>query len=411
MVLACREQAIKALRERLAYLAGTPDLDIGAGATLTSLTHRPVQHLAGVLDTLPRPRVAPVPPSQLLSAHPAHAQQRARPVLVECWRQAARGLLLGTAELTRADQQPWTHQPAAGWHLVGDAATTLEALLVLDDRLTTAGQLRPTTPDHGRGRRRDRLAQRLITTQAVRLAAWYGTDPTPDLATSGVRHDLGVGGHPPVVLVRGPGDFARAQRSLTALLHGHADLLRPGSHQRSGLLAARALSTGQIRLAQAFAGWADHAAQPDLAEQFRSRIPAFRELHTSTTRLAEVEKRRSPLLLAQQSEMVIALRSPTTGTARLTAEELRDLDRATHELTVTFGRTLRHEAIGSHNIVALDAETLGLPTAQPMTSTGWAFTAACQHLADQPPTTRRRALQAPQGPRQRERCGPRWRTP
>ncbi|MGN6131590.1 MAG: hypothetical protein ACTHOK_14715, partial [Nocardioidaceae bacterium] len=158
-------------------------------------------------------------------------------------------------------------------------------------------------------------------------AHWFGTDPTADLATSSIRHELGVGGHPPVTLVRRAGDFAAAQRSLAALLQGQAELLRPGSDQRAGLLAARALATGQIRLATAFATGADRANEHALAEQFRARIPAWRTLHVSTTRLAEVQKRRSPLLLAQQSEMVIAIRSPTAG--RLTAADLRDFNRAT----------------------------------------------------------------------------------
>jgi hypothetical protein len=199
-----------------------------------------------------------------------------------------------------------------------------------------------------------------------------------------VRHELGVGGSPPVTLVRRAQDYARAQRTLTAVLQGQASLLRPGSDQRPGLTAARALATGQIRLATTFASWADTADQPALAEQFRSRIPGWRALHVSTTRLAEVEKRRSPLLLAQQSEMVIGLRS-SPFRSRLSDLELHDLNAATHELTVTVGRTLRREALQAHNIVALDTEAIALPKAQPMTSTEWAFTSACQRLADAPP--------------------------
>lgn len=111
------------------------------------------------------------------------------------------------------------------------------------------------------------------------------------------------------------------------------------------------MATGQIRLAQTFAGWAHEAADPALEDQFRSRIPAWRALHVSTTRLAEVEKRRSPLLLAQQSEMAMRLRSPFPS--RLTIRELRDLNEATQEITVTLGRALRHESLGSRNIMAL----------------------------------------------------------
>ena len=70
---------------------------------------------------------------------------------------------------------------------------------------------------------------------------------------------------------------------------------------------------------------------------------------------------------------------------RLSDLELHDLNAATHELTVTVGRTLRREALQAHNIVALDTEAIGLPQAQPMTSTEWAFTSACQRLADARP--------------------------
>jgi hypothetical protein len=233
------------------------------------------------------------------------------------------------------------------------------------------------------------MTQRIVAAQAAKLAHWFGTEHIADLATSGVRHDLGVGGGPPVTIVRDAADYARAQRTLTALLQGQASLIRPGTDQRPGLTAARALATGQIRLAQRFAHWADDVADPALADKFRSRMPAWRDLHVSTTRLAEIEQRRSPLLLAQQSEMVIRLRSPFPS--RPSSEDLRDLNAATHELTVTLGRTLRDQALRARNIVALDSEQIGLPKAQPMTGTEWAFTAACQRLTEDP---------APQPPKQ-----------
>ena len=379
MVLACRDQTVKALRERLTYLAGGHEPTAERpGVTLASLAHRPVHHLWQVVETLPLPPVPEMPPSRLLPGPDAAAAA----TTPDRWRAVARNLLLGTAELTRADHQPWTHRSAAGWHLVGDTASTIEALLVLDDKLASAGAL----PD---GSEQTRMTQRLVAAQAAKLAHWFGTEHTADLATSGVRHDLGVGGGPPVTIVRDAADYARAQRTLTALLNGQASLIRPGTDQRPGLTAARALATGQIRLAQTFAHWADDVADPALADKFRSRMPAWRDLHVSTTRLAEIEKRRSPLLLAQQSEMVIRLRSPFPN--RPSSEDLRDLNAATHELTVTLGRTLRDQALRARNIVALDSEQIGLPKAQPMTGTEWAFTAACQRLTEDP---------APQPPKQ-----------
>jgi hypothetical protein len=375
VVLACRDQAINALRERLTHLgAGNEPITGQPAFTMGALAQRPLQCLSRILTTMPHPPITiAAPPSDLLPGPTAAAAG----TVADRWRCVARNLLLGTAELTRADHQPWVVQPAAGWHLAGDAASTIEALVVLDGTLLAAGVL-------DGGSERTRLVHRLVAEHVAKLAGWFGTDHTADLATAGVRHELGVGGSPPVTLVRRAQDYARAQRTLTAVLQGQASLLRPGSDQRPGLPAARALATGQIRLATTFARWADTANQPALAEQFRSRIPGWRALHVSTTRLAVVEKRRSPLLLAQQSEMVIGLRSPFPG--RLSERELHDLNAATHELTVTAGRTLRREALQAHNIVALDTEAIALPKAQPMTSTEWAFTSACQRLADaQPP--------------------------
>jgi len=372
VVLACRDQTVKAMRERLTYLAGNHGPTAQRpSVTLASLAHRPVHHLWQVVDTLPMPPVPEISPSRLLPG-PAAAAAATTP---DRWRAVARNLLLGTAELARADRQPWTHRSAAGWYLIGDTAATIEALLVLDDTLTTDGTL-PEGADHVR------MTHRLVVSHSAKLAQWFGTEDTADLATSGVRHDLGVGGGPPVTIVRDAADYAVAQRTLTALLHGQASLIRPGADQRPGLTAARALAVGQIRLAEMFAQWADDAAYPALANQFRSRIPAWRGLHVSTVRLAEIEKRRSPLLLAQQTEMVIRLRSPFPR--RLSNMDLHDLNAATQELTVTLGRTLREEALRARNILALDSEDIGPPEARPMIGIEWAFTAACQRLADDP---------------------------
>jgi len=97
--------------------------------------------------------------------------------------------------------------------------------------------------------------------------------------------------------------------------------------------------------------------------------------------------------------MVMRLRS--SFPSRPSHGELVDLNDATHELTATLGRTLRLEATHEHNIVALDPTGLGLPKPRLITSTGWAFTAACQELADDPAPISRREQRAV--PVQRER--------
>ncbi len=303
------------------------------------------------------------------------------------WRTVARGLLLGTAELTRADHQPWTHQPAAGWHLVGDTASTLEALLVLDDRLTAAGHL-PHDPDADR--RHDPMAQRLVVTQAARLASWYGTDPTADLATSSIRHELGVGGHPPVTLVRQAGDFARGAtqpgRPAPRTSRAPAARLRPAPRPAGRTRPGHRPDPPRHRLRQRRRPTRTSPRSPS------SSAPGSPPGGPCTSPPPGSPKSRSgaPHSCSPNSPRWSSRCAPPPPD-RLTAADLRDLNRATHELTVTLGRALRHEALETHNIVALDSEHLGLPRPEPMTSTGWAFTAACQRLADEPATARPRA--------------------
>lgn len=388
LVLLCRDQALKAIRDRLTYIAGDSEHATDRPiVTVASLAQRPVQHLAQVIHAVPLPAVPALPPSLLLPGPIAAAGTTS----VDRWRCIARNLLLGTAELARADHQPWTHQPEAGWHLVGDLAVTLEAVLVLDEDLVAKGILAHRTEQR-------RIAQRLVAGHAARLARWFGTDDIADLASSGVGSELGVAGSPPVRIVRDATDYVPAQRTLTAVLRGQASVIRPGSDQRPGLIAARALATGQIRLAQTFANWADDAGEPALAAQFRSRISAWRALHVSTVRLVEFEQRRSPLLLAQQSEMVIRLRSPFLS--RPSRTELHSLTEATHEVAIAAGTVLRHEALRTQNIVSLEYDDAGSPTPRAMLGPEWAFTTAAQRLVDDPPPVG--MPQPPAAARQRE---------
>ena len=289
LVLACRDQALSALRERLHYLgAGNQPAHIEPQIQVASVRRHPLHHLSRLLNSMPRTESADVPPSTLLPGPPATAAK----TVSDRWRCVARDLLLGTAELTRADHQPWTTRSSAGWFLVADAASTVEAILILDQALAKGGVLRAASE-------RGVVTQRLIAGDVAKMARWFGTDNVADLAEAGIKHKLGVGGGPPISMVRRIEHYAVAQQTLPALLHGDGTTSRPGTDQRPGIKAARALATGQIRLAQAFAHWAENeAGDSQLANQFRSRVPAFRALHISTARMAEVEQRRSPLLLA-----------------------------------------------------------------------------------------------------------------
>ena len=60
---------------------------------------------------------------------------------VELWRTAAVDLTAATHALVTAREKPWLEDPAQAWHLLGDTAVSLEAVLVLDEALEQAGVL------------------------------------------------------------------------------------------------------------------------------------------------------------------------------------------------------------------------------------------------------------------------------
>jgi hypothetical protein len=371
VILQCREHAVAALAERLDHLGG---LQHGAPKLRTvhvsSLSKQPVRHLSGLLKELHRSGPGATAPSDLLPGPPADTARDP----VDLWRCIARELMLANHELSAATRQPWTHKPEAGWYVLADTATAAEAL-VLDDRLGREGLL-PRVPSDGV------LARRLVAGDVARMAGWYGTDNSADLAAQSVNATLGLGGGPRIYMVRRPEDLADAQRALAGFLRPHLGDAGPGSaDDQPGLLAARALAVGQIRLAEAFSRRADAhgGAGAALADEFRARVPAYRDLHQSTLRLVEVETRRSPLILAQQSEMVMQLRCLRSD--RLTRASLLDLNEATHEVAVNLGKALRREGMHRKNILTLESESIGLPQPKPITNSRHVFQVACTRLA------------------------------
>lgn len=150
---------------------------------------------------------------------------------------------------------------------------------------------------------------------------------------------------------------------------------------RPGLLAARTIGAGQVRLAEAFGTWADRADQPEFAERFRSRIPLYVELHRSTLRLVEIQGASSSLVVAQQSEMIQQPR--TRRSTPLSAASLYDLDAAPGELAANGGRSLRREAIQRRNILILDTTRLEAAEGRPITNARDGFVRASRALADE----------------------------
>jgi hypothetical protein len=374
VLVECRRQALLALRDRVALLGTTYRRPTKVRVDrITDAGHYPLHVLNRIIDHL-LPDVTrhdPAAPTLLLTGPPPDTPM-ARAAKAELWRAVARHLLLGNADLDTATDPSWRHQDPPAWYLVGDTARTLEALAVLAQDTV-----------HPRRRRTDTLLEhRLAASTVARVADWYGTDPTPDLAVAAPASHLGIADAPMIQLIQGPEDFARAQRALAGFLRpirGRTDT----PADRVGLLAARAVAAGQIRLAETFTTWAD--ATPDsaaAAERFRARIPLYLQLQQSMARLTELEPARSPLVVSQQSELVQRLRR--FPTVRLSAAALHDLDQATHWVAVTTGKALRVEGMCRKNILILDTTPDGPPGARPITNTQEPFHLACRRLANAP---------------------------
>ena len=153
--------------------------------------------------------------------------------------------------------------------------------------------------------------------------------------------------------------------------------------ERSGVRTARIVATGQIKLAGIFSAWAEgRPGGTDIAQEFRRRIPHLHALFRSTVRLVEAVPIRSPLVEAQQSEMLIALRKLRRAAPSL--DPLVDLNDATHQVTTNLGRALRREGMHRKNILVLEQAGRGLPRPQPITSSRDPFQVACRALADDP---------------------------
>lgn len=328
----------------------------------------PLHVLLDLVSAMPATRVDDRPPSALLVGPPVDSAV----ATVDLWRAAGRHLMLGNADLSHSLDQFWRAGPG-WWYLIDDLANTVEALIVLDQSLAYAGHL-PRNPPQSY------LEARLAAGDVARVAGWRGTDPKANLASVPTWSERRLGGGPHIHLVRSPEDFAVAQRTLSGFMRPrHRDDLVSDLDERPGLLTARTLAAGQVRLAEAFATWAEQAGADHLAERFRGRIPKYVELHRSTLRMVELHRARAPLVVLQQSELVQQLR--THRAPHLSASGVHDLDAATHELAVNTGRTLRREGMARKNILILDTDRIGTPGARPITSLRVRFTVACRDLA------------------------------
>ena len=151
----------------------------------------------------------PADESRLSLSVTRRATQRSRPGDVP-----RRAITIANHDLDQGDDQPWLRRHGPHWQLIEDAATAIEAFLVLDDRLKMMGALRShTLPD----RRVTLRGARTLTSGIAREAAWV-SDTGADLVAA--RPARG-----PVQVIHGPDDLIVGHQRL-------AGMLEPGSAGR-----------------------------------------------------------------------------------------------------------------------------------------------------------------------------------
>jgi hypothetical protein len=232
--------------------------------------------------------------------------------------------------------------------VIRDIAVALEAVLVLDARLAEVGLLNehhhpesPISLEH----------QRLIASQAARVATWYATSDAADTATprppgppSNILH--------PVTLVSAPEDIAAAQQRL-------ARFLRPITTRNSMYLgepeisadSARQITASQLHLCRVFAQMAARSPKTTGFEGFfLERAEVLAALQPQISHLVDLiaqepERRR----FWQQGEVTVAITRMREQRIelRLQPHQLLTLANATHDVTRNLGRSLRRELLRS----------------------------------------------------------------
>ena len=143
VLLGCRRQAHLAILERLDQLGVHRHLRRPPRSNRTiDAAHHPLHVLLRVVSAMPSTSATTLSPSSLLTGPPVAISTST----IDLWRAVARHLTLGNADLFGSADQSWRGR-APTWHLVGDLATTVEALVLLDEQLASATLLERLTPD------------------------------------------------------------------------------------------------------------------------------------------------------------------------------------------------------------------------------------------------------------------------
>ena len=356
-LLACRHALLDGINERLLHLTSAGHR---LGRTVLSpmplkrehITERPAAVLEYLAATLPRrpPSGPHIPSAERMSPVEALGRPSSHPT-VEHWRHVAVGVLVGNQILDQAAEQPWLNEPGAGWYVLGDLAAILEAVTVLDAAYDELGLLaahrRPAaTLDNGPAtvvidRRAWTLEERrMAAAQVARMAGWYATTSTADLAVLGSSHTNG-----PVRLVAQPADLIAGQRQLAHhLRHRRAHNAFATPHSSMDTATLRAVTRSQIELLDQLQAYATRTPRSGpLAAGFGRYHDMLADVRDHSRTVFDAHKRPpNSRALWQQQEISNAARRLGPD-LHLNARQLTELLSATHDVVHTLAAATRHE--------------------------------------------------------------------
>ena len=320
-----RDQMRLALLERLAIVRGryAPMRDVEPH--LDQIANNAHELLPVILAETPSRDLTAYPGGESMLSVLSHPSVEPT---VESWRRAAASITVANHDLDHGDDQPWLRRHGPHWQLIADAAMSIEAFLVLDDRLEAMGALRT----HSLGGRQFTLrGARTLTSAIAREAAW-GADTGADLVTA--RQKSG-----PVQVVREADDLISGHRRLTGMIEPASDGRRHHRHFVDVRLA-RVIALAQAEENRLLSLAAGTLGEDQLAESFQLRAERYAAFLSASQRVRPVfASPDSRSVEFQQHELLRGARQ--LGRADLDRNHLVQLD-AVHQSTArALGRALR----------------------------------------------------------------------
>lgn len=347
VALGARDIIISTLRERMRdqFATQVRNNDPRAGNKVASfaLQTEPLVELAYVLERFPRLR-----PEDRRA--PTDVLDRIGDPVAADWVRAARNLMVADHVLATAEKRPWLTEPAAHAALASDTAQLVEAIAVMDERLTSAGALAghiatDTTVDpsaEAEASAPQLGMARLVASTVDRLASWAADhaviDPVHTAPPRPPEHTY------PVNLVQEPGDITGAQLRLENFLSPMATR-NVGMPYRLAADTANVIALNQTvllvnlreRILESPDLTGELARIDRLMDLFGAAIRSIRGLHDNTG------PREQPRIRGQQQEISVAVRKGHIGL--LTDRETTRLLGATESALGTWAAAVRREAL------------------------------------------------------------------